>query len=231
MISRHYVVPVVSQRMNWDAWQSSKMWPSCMLRCISTCVHIASIHSENLSSHLSFHLIQDQSGKKPNPLKLTVIIKECVLVRVGAVGRYVLGRWLVLMLKRLPTTVCQVTDRGSNDLRYPRMSLSGGKFGAWVHSRPEPRQKWTVLGNGPRLASRTRLHPLSRWRPGGRDCWQNREAPPGGSEPQLRSGQPPWRVWLGSTVAVDGGQKTRSKVPTATSAFWFCCPAKKLCSR
>ena len=37
--------------------------------------------------------------------------------------------------------VCQVTDRGSNDLRYPRMSLSGGKFGAWVHSRPEPRQE------------------------------------------------------------------------------------------
>ena len=45
------------------------------------------------------------------------------------------------MLKRLLTMVCQVTDRGSNDLRYPRMSLSGGKFGAWVHSRPELRQE------------------------------------------------------------------------------------------
>ena len=45
------------------------------------------------------------------------------------------------MLKRLLTMVCQVTDRGSNDLRYPRMSLSGGKFGAWVHGRPEPRQE------------------------------------------------------------------------------------------
>ena len=38
-------------------------------------------------------------------------------------------------------------------------------------------RKWTVLRNGPCLASRTLLHPLSRWRPGGRDCWQNRRSP------------------------------------------------------
>lgn len=193
-------------------------------------MYILLVYTVKICHHI-YHFISSRTKVEKNQTHSSWLwLKECSS-KSRAVGRCVLGRWLVLMLKRLPTTVRQVTDRGSNDLRYPRMSLSGGKFGAWVHSRPEPRQKWTVLGNGPRLASRTRLHPLSRWRPGGRDCWQNREAPPGGSEPQLRSGQPPWRVWLGSKVAVDGGQKTRSKVPTATSAFWFCCPAKKLCSR
>lgn len=35
----------------------------------------------------------------------------------------------------------KVTDRGSTDWRYPRTSLSGWKFGANVHSLPEPRQE------------------------------------------------------------------------------------------
>lgn len=37
--------------------------------------------------------------------------------------------------------MCKVTDRGSRDLHYPRMSLSGWKLGAWVHSLPELRQE------------------------------------------------------------------------------------------
>ena len=59
------------------------------------------------------------------------------------------------MLTRLLTTVCKVTDRGSKDLRYPRMSLSGWKFGAWVHSFPELRrevycaEKWAPCQQDP----------------------------------------------------------------------------------
>lgn len=34
----------------------------------------------------------------------------------------------------------KVTGRGSKDWRYPRASLSGWKFGAYVHSLPELRQ-------------------------------------------------------------------------------------------
>lgn len=47
------------------------------------CVHIASIHSENLSSYLSFHYIQDQSEKtkQNNSLKSNIIRKEIFFSR------------------------------------------------------------------------------------------------------------------------------------------------------
>lgn len=134
-----------------------------MLRYIGMCVHIASIHSENLSLFIiSLYPGPKQRGKKKNqtksnqkkkkpkktkkpqnnPVKLHTIIEECSSnVRVRRVGRYVPEMWLVLILKRLLTTVCKVTDRGSKDLRYPRTSLSGWKFGASVHSLPELRQE------------------------------------------------------------------------------------------
>lgn len=126
-------------------------------------MYILLVYTVKICHYLSFHYIQDQSRgekKKPNqikpkkkkpkktkkpqnnPVKLHTIIEECSSnVRVRRVGRYVPEMWLVLILKRLLTTVCKVTDRGSKDLRYPRTSLSGWKFGASVHSLPELRQE------------------------------------------------------------------------------------------
>lgn len=174
------------------------------------CVHIASIHSENLSSYLSFHYIQEQRGG--NPLKLNIIIKERSNKNQGS--------WEVcprdgigLDAKTTSNDVCKVTDRGSKGLRYPRTSLSGWKLGAWVHSLPELRQevycaeKWAPCQQHPPPSS-------VRWRPGGRDHWQNREVPPQGCEPQLHRGQPPWRVWLGSKGG--GRRRPENPVPRVT---------------
>lgn len=145
MVSRHHTplwFPNARIEVNY---RNPKYNQVTMLRYIGVCVHIASIHSENLSC-LSFLYIQDRSRGKTN--KQTThsswmpLQRSCSSnVRVRRVGRYVPEMWLVLILKRLLTTVCKVTDRGSKDLHYPRTSLSGWKFGACVHSLPELRRE------------------------------------------------------------------------------------------
>lgn len=50
MISRHYKVPEIPQHMNSHYnYSDLKCNQGDMLRYIGMCVHIASIHSENLS--------------------------------------------------------------------------------------------------------------------------------------------------------------------------------------
>lgn len=98
---------------------------------------------------------------------------------------------LVLLLQRLLTTVCKVTDRGSKDLRYPRTSLSGWKFGAQVHSLPELRQEMYCAEKWAPCQPLPPSFLSVRWRPGGRDCWQNREVPPWGLNPNSTEGSLP----------------------------------------
>lgn len=127
-------------------------------------------------------------NRKP-PLKLKIVIKECFSnVRVRRAGRYVLGKWLVVVSK---------SQTGSKDRHYPRTSLSGWKFGAYVHSHPELRQemycaeKWApcqLLPPPSSLRGEVRRQGLLA------KPW----SPTLGSEPQLHWGQPPWQVWLGS---------------------------------
>lgn len=71
--------------------------------------------------------------KRKPPLKWNLVIKEhSSNIRVRRVGRHVSRDVIGLVIK--------VTGRGSKDWRYPRASLSGWKFGAYVHSLPELRQ-------------------------------------------------------------------------------------------
>ena len=141
---------------------------------------------------------------------MNIIIKECSSKSQGSWEVCPIGRWLVLMLTRLLTTVCKVTDRGSKDLRYPRMSLSGWKFGAWVHSFPELRrevycaEKWAPCQQDPPPSSLE----VEAQRQG---LLAKPWGPTRGSEPQLHWGQPPWRVWLGSKGS--GGWWPENPVP------------------
>lgn len=45
------------------------------------------------------------------------------------------------------------------------------------------------------------------------------EAPPGGSEPQLHWGQPPWRVWLGSKGG--GGRRPENLFQGSPGHVWL----------
>lgn len=169
-----------------------------MLRYIGMCGHIASIHSENLSWYLSFHYIQDQSRKKKNPLKLNIIMKECSNnVRVRRVGRYVLGMWLVLILKQLLTRcVKSQTEEARICVIRGRLSLAGSLVLRCIVSQSRDR-KCTVLRNGP-LASCSLLLPLCEVEVRRQGLLAKPWSPTLGSAPQLHWGQPPWHVWLGS---------------------------------
>lgn len=156
--------------------------------------------------HNIYHFIISRTKvekKKKQPRKLTSLkgvfffFFPCNL-RVRRVGRYVLGMWMVLLLKRLLRAVCEVTEE-ARVRRTKAVSLSGWKSGAQVHSLPEPRQGVSGLcwETGPR-----RRLPLPRLS-GRQPALAKPRSPTLGSEPQLHWGQPPWRVWLGS----EGGRR------------------------
>lgn len=70
MPSRHYVVPVLPTARIEINYSNPKCNQVDMLRSIGMCVHIASIHSENLSENGSFHYIRDQRGKQKTPTQV-----------------------------------------------------------------------------------------------------------------------------------------------------------------
>lgn len=85
--------------------------------------------------------------EKKYPLKLNIIIKEFLFVcffnnkRVRRVGRYVLGMWLVLIFNNFEQLCVKSQTEEARILLSEDVSLSGWKFGAWVHSLPELRQE------------------------------------------------------------------------------------------
>lgn len=68
--SRHCVVPVLLTARIEINYSNPKCNQVDMLRSMGMCVHIASIHSENLSENWSFHYIRDQSGKQKTPTQV-----------------------------------------------------------------------------------------------------------------------------------------------------------------
>lgn len=137
-----------------------------------------------------FIISRTKVEKRKPPLKLNIIIKECSSnIKVGSVGRYVPGVWLVLVLK-------SQTEEARTGVIRGRLSLVGSLVLTCIVSQSWDR-KWTVLTNGP-LASCALLLPLCEVEVRRQGLLAKPWSPTLGSEPQLHWGQPPWHVWLGS---------------------------------
>ena len=121
---------------------------------------------------------------------MKIIIKEYFSnLRVGRLGRYVLGMWLVLGLK-------SQTEEARTDVIQGRLSLVRSLVPSCIVSQSWDRKR-TVLRNGP-LASCALLLPLCEVEVRKQGLLAKPWSPTPGSEPQLHWGQPPWHVWLGS---------------------------------
>lgn len=155
------------------------------------CVYILLVYTVKICHKIDHFIIsRTKAEKRKPPLKLKTIRKECFSnIRVRGVGRYVLGIWLVLVLK-------SQTEEARVGVIRGRLSLAGSLVLTCIVSQSWDR-KCTVLRNGP-LASCALLLPLCEVEVRRQGLLAKPWSPTPGSEPQLHWGQPPWHVWLGS---------------------------------